>query len=442
MGSTASSFKYTVLTTIASLAAMVLYLMPLHAFLTVWLSSIFGHYTAWRLWKEVLLAVMAAGSIYLLLTDGKIRSHTLTRRLVWLITAYGGLQLLWGVVAYHAHDVGLKALAYGWLIDLRFLVFFLATWTIALRTNRLRAQWQQFVLWPAIVVVVFGLLEAFVLPHNFLQHFGYGPNTILPYETINHNTAYIRIMSTLRGANPLGTYLIIPISFVLVQIVRGKRSWPWWTMLVGLFMVLYMSFSRSAWVGALLSTITICGLALPKTIYRKSQIWVGASIVLLALVGTAIGLRHNVRFQNVIFHTQQHSAVATTSDGGHASALKMGLHDLLHQPLGKGPGSAGPASVYNTHPPRIAENYYVQVGQEVGLPGMAVFIVIIVGVGYLLWLRRSDQLAMVLLASFIGISFVNVLAHAWADDTLAYVWWGLAGIAMAPITPPKTEAGD
>ena len=64
--------------------------------------------------------------------------------------------------------------------------------------------------------------------------------------------------------------------------------------------------------------------------------------------------------------------------------------------------------------------------------GLAVFILINVGVGYLLWLNRSDQLALALFASFIGLILVNLLSHAWADDTLAYVWWGLAGIALAP----------
>jgi hypothetical protein len=28
-----------------------------------------------------------------------------------------------------------------------------------------------------------------------------------------------------------------------------------------------------------------------------------------------------------------------------------------------------------------------------------------------------------------------MLSHAWADDTLAYVWWGLAGIAMVTVEP-------
>ena len=61
------------------------------------------------------------------------------------------------------------------------------------------------------------------------------------------------------------------------------------------------------------------------------------------------------------------------------------------------------------------------------------FVLINAGVGYLLWLRRADPLALTLFASLIGLTLVNMLSHAWADDTLAYVWWGLAGVAMASV---------
>jgi hypothetical protein len=47
---------------------------------------------------------------------------------------------------------------------------------------------------------------------------------------------------------------------------------------------------------------------------------------------------------------------------------------------------------------------------------------------------RADPLALGLFASFIGLTVVNLFMHAWTDDTLAYVWWGLAGIAMAPVS--------
>jgi hypothetical protein len=36
------------------------------------------------------------------------------------------------------------------------------------------------------------------------------------------------------------------------------------------------------------------------------------------------------------------------------------------------------------------------------------------------------------LASLIGISVINLVSHAWMDDTLSLLWWGLAGIALAP----------
>ena len=162
--------------------------------------------------------------------------------------------------------------------------------------------------------------------------------------------------------------------------------------------------------------------------------------MLVVSVGLYISFRHNTRFQNFVFHTQTNSAVKSTSDQGHTSALKNGLHDVIHNPLGNGPGSAGPASVYNTgHPTRIAENFYVQIGQEAGWLGLLLFILINVGVGYLLWLRRSDPLALCLFASLIGLSFINMLSHSWADDTIAYLWWGLAGIAMAPLPKSVSE---
>ena len=81
----AAALKYRILSLVTSLVMVIILLMPFHAFLTVWGASLLGHYTALRLWKEVLLLVCIVGTLYLVATDRKIRSHTLTRRLVWLI---------------------------------------------------------------------------------------------------------------------------------------------------------------------------------------------------------------------------------------------------------------------------------------------------------------------------------------------------------------------
>jgi hypothetical protein len=436
-----SALKYTVLTWVSGFVMAILLLVPFHAFLTVWVSSLIGHYTALRLWKEVLLVLCTAGTIYLIATDHKIRSHTVTRRLVWLVFTYMLVSVVWGVLALNQHDVTAKALGYGLIVNLRFLAFFLVSWAAALRLGRLRTNWQWLVYWPAIAVVVFGLLQIFVLPNDFLRHFGYGAATIPPVETINHNRHYVRFFSTLRGANPLGAYLVIPISLVSVWLLRGRRNWRQAVFLAAALVVLFFTFSRSAWIGAGLALLTV--LFLGRLSPRSQRLGLAAAAcVVLVGAGLAIGLRHDMNFENFVLHTQTHSAVPTTSNQGHLTSLKNGLRDLSHHALGDGPGTAGPASVYNNHPPRIAENYFIQVGQEVGWLGLLMFILINVGVGYLLFLRRDDPLALSLFASLIGITFINMLSHAWTDDTLAYVWWGLAGIAMVPLSKSQDEPGE
>jgi hypothetical protein len=428
----ASALKYTVLSSVASLIIIILVLMPFHAFLTVWLSSSFGHYTALRLWKEVLLAICGLGVLYLMAADVKIRTMTLTRRLAQLILIYFLVQVIWGLTAYRLHDVNAKALGYGLLVDNRFFLFFLIVWAIALRTSRLHANWHKLLFWPAVGVVVFGLLQVFVLPKDFLSHFGYGAATIPAYETINSNSHYVRIASTLRGANPLGAYLLVPLSALTVLIVRGKRNWQTISLLLAILIALFFTFSRSAWIGAVVSVAVVLVIGLQNQRTRKLFFY-GAAAAIIIIAGICIVFRNNTRFENITFHTQTHSLSPQSSDQNHDSALRTGINQLLHQPLGRGPGSAGPASVYNNHPPRIAENFFVQVGQETGWVGLVLFVTINAGVGYLLWLGRKSSLALSLFASLIGLTIVNQLSHAWADDTLAYVWWGLAGIALATL---------
>ncbi len=412
---------------------IILLLLPFHAFLTVWGSSLLGHYTALRLWKEALLLLCSLGVLFLLAFDHKIRSHTVTRRLVWLIIIYITLNMAWGLLALNQHDVTSKALGYGLIINLRFLIFFLVTWAATLRLTRLRSHWQWLVLAPAVVVVTIGLLQILVLPHDFLRHFGYGSDTIPAVETVNNNPHYVRIASTLRGANPLGAYLIIPISLVTVLMLRKTRNWRYAAFLTAAGIVLFFTYSRSALVGTVLSIVVL--LLMSRLSHQAQRLTVAIFVALTVIAGSlALALRHNTHFENFVFHTQTHSAVRTTSDKDHLTAVQTGIQDLWEHGLGRGPGTAGPASYYNTgHPERIAENYFVQIGQEIGWLGLALFLLINGGVGYLLWSRRADSLALSLFASLIGLTLVNMFSHAWADDTLAYIWWGLAGIAMVQL---------
>jgi len=164
-------------------------------------------------------------------------------------------------------------------------------------------------------------------------------------------------------------------------------------------------------------------------------------LVIISLVGIGFyALRSNHTAQDALFHTSS-SSTNVSSNAERAAAIKDGLRDVVHQPLGRGPGTAGPASFRNVgHSARIAEDYYLQIGQEVGVAGIALFLAINALIAKELWIRRADTLAQVLLASLIGISFVNLVSHAWTDDTLSLLWWGLAGICLAPILTNRSKA--
>ncbi|HSX04868.1 MAG TPA: O-antigen ligase family protein [Candidatus Saccharimonadales bacterium] len=425
------------------LVAVVLAGIPFHAFLTVFGASLVGRYTLLRLWDDVLLLLLAGLVGYWLVMDRALRKWFTTSLLVRLIAAYAGLTLLLGVVSYARGDVSVQALGYGGLVNLRFFVWFLAVLLTARQSPWLQRHWRYLVLIPAALVGVFAVLQYTILPHDFLVHFGYhAGTTIPPIETINHNTHYIRVQSTLRGANPLGAYLVVIVSVLAVWFWHDRR-WAWAGALgVIVLAALYASGSRSAWIGTVLGLAIIACCAL-KT--RRARLITGATSLVILAAGASLllVLRGNATLQNELLHTQTHSAIKTTSNAAHASALRTGLRDVLRQPFGDGPGTAGPASEHNTRQPeRIAENYYIQIAQEVGWLGLALFVTILVLVGLeLLAAIGASPLGLAVFASFIGLVFVNLLSHAWTDDTLAFVWWGLAGIALGSLPVAKSAVG-
>lgn len=416
------------------LAATILLLVPFHAFLTVWASTLIGHYTALRLWDDTLLGVLVVIEAVWLLREKPLRQWLGSNLLFRLIATYAALTLLLGLASYLKGDVTPKALAYGVLVNLRYLLWFLAVAIVARRSDWLWGRWRRLLLLPAVMVVVFAVLQFTLLPANFLSHFGYNAQTtIAPIETINHNSHYIRVLSSLRGANPLGAYLVLVLSGLVATLPEAQKKRRLAYVLFGVLalVALYASGSRSAWIGAALAVGVIAWLRLKTKRSKVILTAVGAAIIVV-VGGLFLVFRGNIGLENALLHTQTHSAVATSSNSAHLSALKTGIAEVVRQPFGDGPGTAGPASVYNgSHGARIAENYFVQIAQETGWLGLGLLVAIfsVVAVG-LYRQRLVSPLALMLLGSLAGLTFVNLLSHAWVDDTLAYAWWGLAGIAL------------
>jgi O-antigen ligase len=431
---TTSKLQEHLLQIITGLCIAILLLVPFHALLTVWAADNFGHYTAWRLWKEVLLLLATVLTGGVLLLNSELRQSVARSWLLRWIGVYALLVIGTGMVAYSRHAVTRTALLDGIVLDLRFLLFFTVTWILTKKTSVLYMNWRKLLLGPALVVVGVGLLQRYMLPIDALRHFGYSTATISPYETVDQKRAYVRLQSTLRGANPLGAYLVIVLTAIGTLVTRVRIRWQkvlWIVLGLLTLLVLFFTYSRSALLGAIISVGVMVGLGLRHRphLWRLGALLVCAGIV--AFGGAVLALKDNDRFQNTFFHTDEHSQSSMSSNTGHLAALKNGLHDTLHEPLGRGTGSAGPASAHNAGRVRIAENYFVQIGQETGVIGLALFVTILVLVGVGLARRERDSLARVLLASLLGITVIGLFSHVWTDDTLSYLWWGFAGVAMA-----------
>lgn len=415
-------------------------LLPFHAFISTWGGTAIGPLSVWKSWKEVLLATLVLIVTIQAFLDPKMFKHFWGSWITKLIVAYG----VWHVIITLLVGNQADALAFGLAINLRIVSMFLIGGVVAYYLKPSLEALTKLILLPASVVFGFGLLQIFLLPYDFLAYFGYKAGvTIAPFNTIDQQIDQLRIMSTLRGPNPLGAYLVLPgvllfglIISVTERFKKGlskklfKNAIGLTALFVGLLIVLYGSHSRSAWLGFVVSA-GVYLIVILSTRWRLILLSAG-------LVGLVIGsfgiyqLRDTSFVQNVILHDNPEIGPEQTSNSDHTLAIKDALGDIKQRPLtGCAPGCAGPASFYDPDGAKLSENYYLQIAQEVGVVGLGLFLAINILVGIQLFIRRQDALALALFASLIGISVANLLLHVWADDTLAYVWWGLAGAVIA-----------
>lgn len=402
----------------------------LHAPLSVGLGSMWPDYDfVFKAWKEILMTI--ASVIMLVLLLSKKQFNLLRQPVIILIGAYIVLHLILLMVFSN----GLTASVSGLIIDLRYLVFFVLVY-VALK------------LWPdchscfvkvgvigALIVVVFALLQVFVLPKDILKYIGYGVNTIAPYMTVDQNPDFIRINSTLRGPNPLGAYIVMLISLVTAFVIAKKNKNDKKSLIVisilsiGSLVALWCSYSRSALLAAALAVMVILLISFYREIYSKKLI-VGGCLLVLAVVGFGLLSFNNNHFiSNVLLHENPNGDSSLNSNDDHINSLQNGLDLMMSGPLGAGIGSTGSASLSGENP-LIIENQYIFIAHESGWLGLVLFTLIFGLIMVKLWQKRSDWLALGVLASGFGLAIIGLLLPVWVDDTVSIIWWGLAAMAI------------
>lgn len=378
-------------------------------------------------WKELLM--LLAGLLLIVVLVRQKKLQLLREPLVLVVAVYGLLHIALSLFSQQ----GVMAVLAGLMIDLRFVFFFALVYIFIRLHPEFKKQFLLTFIGGALVVVVFALLQAFVLPADVLKYLGYSKDTIAPYLTVDQNHSYIRINSTLRGPNPLGAYAVIVLAFVAATFL--KRRIPKKissrvlavVLFVGAAVALGASYSRSALLGAVLAFTVLGAMTMLRTASRK--MWIVTFVVGFALVGGLIASWQTPFVSQVVLHEDPTRANLISSNDGHVRSLKDGFRNMITEPLGGGIGSTGSASLYSTHP-LIVENQYLFVAHEAGWLALGLFVALFGMILVHLWRARASSLALGAFASGLSLAVVGLLLPVWTDDTVSIIWWGLAGLVI------------
>lgn len=411
--------------------AGILLLLPFHAFISTWGGTAVGPLLVWKSWKEIVLLALVPLVVWLCVLRPDVRRGVWHGWLNKLIAAYVLLTLLLAVGSPASHN----AVIAGLLMNLRFFAMFvLAEVLLVANPPWLKTfkKWlMPWMLGTGVLLSVLAILQVTVIPKDFLSSFGYNKDTtIAPYILVDQDPHALRAFATMRGPNTLAAYLLLPLALAIVLWWQDKRKW-WLFGAAGLMVVtLGLTGSRSAWLGAAAMVVLLAFVTLPREKLIRWLKFGAIPVVLLAALTLWLAtVVPAVRL--AIFHSGGNGKVESLTQGSsndHWQATLAGIENIADDPLGQGVGTAGPASFYNNGDANIPEDYFVQIGEEVGIFGLALFVAISVLLWRHLWAQRSDVWVRALLASFIGINIINIFLHGWADDPTAITWWGLAGL--------------
>lgn len=421
------------------LAILSLCLVTLQTPVVVWLWSSFPQWSL--VFKSVADAVILLNSLIIFCLFWQHRKKFKDQNIILVL---GILYIIVNILATINSWGQWTSLLAGLVINLRFVFSFLINLVLA----RLDKDWPtdlvKITLTLGMMIGLFGLLQLTVLPKDFLQNIGYSKQTIRPYLTIDQNDAYIRINSSLRGPNPLGAFAVIVGTISLGRFyhsnqkkVKIDKSNLLITGLAGL--MLLASFSRSAWLGGVVSIILLM-IYFWKKSKRAVIVSLLSGLIILAGIFTVLIIRddnHSLvdEFEHLVLHDNVEVNIPG-SDEEHQSSIQTAFAAISDRPLlGHGTGSSGSASLLRNDDRKIIiENQFLMVWYELGLVGVMIFIVLFGVVLYFLYKFRRHWLSLAIFSSGVGLMIVGLFLPVFVDSAVAVTWWSLAGAVIGGVS--------
>ncbi len=448
------------------LASILLIGLPFHAlFVTVITRILVGSnhapLTILALWKEAIL-----GLLLIIIFIEIIQSKQKWRMDVIDLCILGLCLIASLLFAMHL-PATLHQLALGFKYDLLPLVLLLLARRVPWNDVWMRKMLVMLVI-VGCIIAVYGLLTL-VLPESFFRLLGYSdmhslyiPDHPLASFQYIQSTGIRRMQSTMSGPNQLGLWLLLPLSIVVAYFFshRAHRGFLAGALAI-ICTAIFFTYSRTAWVAAAL--IIIVGVARSVSSRRLVPFIVG--------IAASIGLFSVLA---IIFVPAVSIRMGSSRD--HFLLPLHALETMIAHPQGIGIGTVGPASNATSEAcvllrpqddplwakdqpdlcvfvgtkqvqplgrscncPLLTENWYLQIGVETGLLGMALFITLVI---FLLVRMRVNAVSSPVISpifhGFLGLSVAALLLHAWEDAAVAYSVW----LLVAAATPSYSRTAD
>ncbi len=399
--------------------AIILVLMPFHAFFSVYLGCLGLNRLIVQSWKEALVLILGLSWIIYQISRKKLAIKFDATNLIFLLIVFLSLFV---TIFIRPNS---EAVLFGIKTNLVAIALFYVAQTPMATGSFIKKNLLWLVLIPALIVSVLAIFQAFLISPSFLEKLGYGVSTIDPRQIIDGSIKFYRSFSTLGGPNQLGAYLLITLAFSLAYGIKQKS---WFVTLSSLPILagIILSFSRSAWIGAIITFV----LAVFLSISRKQKIYFVLSTLIVAMLAGGLVISQigtNPRLENILRHGRVFEGRVEGSDSSRITALAEATNAVLKNPFGHGLGSAGPAS-FKADKPFIPENWFLQIAYEIGVLGLLLYIFAFAALLGDFIRNRSNPLAVSLFSATVGILTINIFLQAWGDSTLVLIGFALYGI--------------
>ncbi len=402
--------------------------MPFHIFLSQWLSTFTGYLDVWKIGKDVFAwAILIFGSGLVLYAK---KANRLFYMLWALLLSYTFLHLSLLLTTDQPNTTGLLATIYNtriiWYVIIGYNLVLLAKNKVA--QKKIQTDFIKYLLVVSTIVCVVALLQ-WILPKDIMTHFGYSVERgVKPAFFIDDKPDLPRVMSTIRDPNSLGAFLILPILLLTNLLIKNWKTNKK-TMLSGVlllhFLILFLTFSRGAWLATAIALAVYSGLSHKKEIlkYLNKYKYIIIGLVLILSFG-AYALRDQYVVQNILVHSDENTKLED-SNSLHASYLQKGIDGIADQPSGHGPGTAGLVAIHNRG--ILTENYFVQIGYEVGVIGLLLFLAFLALVFQELRKSSSPERE-IFFSALAGLIVINMFLHIWSNEAVVASVFILIGI--------------